>query len=72
MSSIPHSVDWTVSFLLYSAVEHMSATGLQPENIVSRLSKTLGGRLSLNKDSYVKIEADRVHLAITREGYKHT
>ena len=66
VSSIPCSVDWPVSCPLQSAVEYLSAAGLQPQTIVSRLSKKLGGRLSHNKDSYVKIGNDRVTLNIIK------
>ena len=50
----------------------MSATSLQSETIVSMLSNKLGGRLSHNEDSYVKIGTDRVTLDIIRRGYKPT
>ena len=55
VSSIPWSADWPVSFPLQSAVEYVSATGLQPESIVSRLSLKLGGRLAHCEDSCRKI-----------------
>ena len=57
MSSIPRNYDWPVSFPLQSAVEFVSATGLQPETIVSRLSLKLGGRIAHCEDSYRTIGA---------------
>ena len=53
-------------------VEYVSATGLQPNPIVSRLSRKLGGRLAHCRDSYEKIGADRWSLDIVRKGYKPT
>ena len=50
----------------------MSATGLQPETIVSRLSLKLGGRLAHCEDSYRKIGASEGHTDIIRKGYKPT
>ena len=72
VSSIPRSADWPVNFLLQSATEYMSAIGLHPETIVSRLSKKLGGRLAYSEDSYRKIGASGGHIDIIRKGYKPT
>ena len=48
-SEIPSDAKWPVCFLLQSAVECVSAFCLQPETIVSRLSRKLGDRLSESK-----------------------
>ena len=48
---------------MQSAVEYMSATGLRPEMIVTRLKEKLGGRLAHNVDSYEKIGTNRWSLA---------
>ena len=69
VSHIPWSTDWPVSFPLQSAVEFVSDTGLQLENIVSRLSLELGGRLAHCADSYEKIGAQWKHLVVIKEGY---
>ena len=45
--------------------------GLHPKNIVSRLSKKLGGTL-VSKDSYSVIGANEKHVDIIRRGYKPT
>ena len=66
VSQIPWSTDWPVSFPLQSAVEFVSATGLQPETIVSRLQMKLGGRLAHSGDSYRKIGAQESCLDIMR------
>ena len=50
VSSIPRSADWPVSFPLQSAVEYVSATGIEPESIVSKLLLKLGGRLAHCED----------------------
>ena len=39
MFHIPHDTDWIVNFSIHSAVEYVSATSLQPQTIVSLLSK---------------------------------
>ena len=62
----------TVSFPLKSAAEYVSAMGLQPETIVSRLSLKLGGRLAHCEDSYRKIGASEGCIDIIRKGYKPT
>ena len=72
VSSIPRGADWPVSFPLQSAVEYVSAAGLQPETTVSRLSKKLGGGLAHCEDSYEKIGTDWGHIDIIRRGYKAT
>ena len=72
VSSIPRCTDWPVSFPLQSAVQFVSATGLQPETIVSRLSMKLGGRIAHCEDSYRKIGANEKHVNIIRNGYKPT
>ena len=72
VSSIPQSVDWTVNFLLQSAMEFVSAIGLHPETFVSRLSEELGGRLAYSEDSYRKIGANEGHIDIIRKGDKPT
>ena len=55
VSTISNLVDWPVSFPLQSIVELVSAWGLQPETIVSRLSVQLGGKLAHNVDNNEKI-----------------
>ena len=65
VSSIPRCAFLLVSFPLQSAVENMSAIGLQPETIVSRLLLKLGGRLAHSKDSYWKIGTARVALILS-------
>ena len=72
VSSIPWSADQLVSFPLQSATEYMSAMGLQPEIIVSRLSLKLGGRLAHSEDSYRKIGTSEGHIDIIRKGYMPT
>ena len=72
VSSIPHGADWPVSFPLQSTFEYVFAAGLQPETMVSRLSKKLGGRLAHCEDSYEKIGTDWGHIDIIRRGYKPT
>ena len=70
VSLIPRNPDWPVSFPLQSAVEFVSATGLRPETIVSRLSRRLGGRIAHCIDSYRTIGAQGIHLDILRKGYR--
>ena len=70
VSSIPQSADWPVNFPLQSATEYVSAMGLHPETIVSRLSKMLGGRLVYSEDSYRTIGTIEKHINIIRNGYK--
>ena len=70
VSSIPRSADWPVNFPLQSATEYVSAMGLHPETIVSRLSKKLGGRLAYSEDSYRTIGTSEKHIDIIRKGYK--
>ena len=53
-------------------VEYVSAMGLQPETIVSRLSLKLGGRLAHYEDSYRKIGTRESHIDVIRKGYKPT
>ena len=72
VSSIPQSADWPVSFPLQSAVEHVSAMGLQLETMVFRLSLKLGSRLAHCEDNYRKICNSEVHIDIMRKGYKPT
>ena len=55
VSIIPHQADWPVSFPLQSALELVSAWGLQPETIVSRLSVEIRCRIAHNVNSYKKI-----------------
>ena len=62
VSSIPQGADWSVNLPLQSATEYMSAMGLHPETIVSRLSKRLGGRLAYSEDSYRTIGARERHI----------
>ena len=50
--------------------EYVSAIGLGPETIVSRLSKKLGGRLAYSEDSYRKIGASEKHINIIRKSHK--
>ena len=69
VSSIPWSADWPVSFPLQSAVEYVSATGLQPETIVSRLSLKLSSRLAHCEDSYRKIGTSEDCIDIVMKGY---
>ena len=59
VSEIPRDANWPVSFPLQSAVEYVSATGLQLDTIVMRLNEQLGERLVHNADSYEKIGANR-------------
>ena len=49
-----------------------SSHGLNPETIVSTLSKKLGGRLAYSKDSYRTIGASEKHADIIRIGYMPT
>ena len=72
VASIPWSTDWPISFPLLAAMEYMSAKGLSPETIVSKLSKKLGGRLAYSKDSYRVIGTNEKHVDIIRRGYKPT
>ena len=72
LASIPWSSDWPVSFLSQSATEYVSAMGLHPETIVSRLSKKLGGRIAYSEDSYRTIGTSEKHIDIIRKGYKPT
>ena len=58
------------SFPLLEATEYVSAKGLSPETIVSKLSKKLGGRLVYSKDSCRAIGANEKHIDIIRRGYK--
>ena len=58
VSSTPRQADWQVSFLLQCAVKFVSALGLQPETIISRLSKQIGGRMSHFVDSNENICTD--------------
>ena len=53
-------------------MEYVSATGLQPDTIVTRLKEQLGGRLAHNADSYEKIGANRWSLGVIRKGYRPT
>ena len=46
VSSIPQGADWPVNFPLQSAMEYVSAMGLNPKTIVSNLSKNLEGRIA--------------------------
>ena len=69
VSSIPQGADWPVSFLLQSATEYVSAMGLHPETIVSRLSMKLCGRIAHSMDSYRTIGAYEFHINIIRKGY---
>ena len=50
----------------------MSATGLQPETIVSRLSLKLGGRLDHCEEGFRKIGASEGRIDIIKNGYKPT
>ena len=68
--TIPCQADWPVSFPLQSTVELVSAWGLQPEIIVSRLSDQLGGRIAHNVDSYEKIDTQWNKINILLRGYK--
>ena len=43
--------------------------GLNPETIVSRLSKKLGGRIVYSEDSYRTIGTSEKHIDIIRKGY---
>ena len=70
VSSIPWITDGPVHFPLQSAMEYVSAMGLHPETIVSRLSKKLGGRLAYSEDSYRTIGASEKHIDVIRNGYK--
>ena len=70
VASIPWSLDWPVSFPLQSATEYVSALGLNPETIVSILSKNFGGKIAYSEDSYRKIGTYEKHINIIRNGYK--
>merc|ERR1712240_178500 len=70
VASIPRSSDWPVSFPLQSAMEYVSALGLNPEIIVSTISNKLRGRIAYSEDSYRKIGAYEKHIDIIRNGYK--
>ena len=72
VSSIPWSADWPVNFPLQSATEYVSAMGLHPETIISRLSKKLSGRLAYSEDSYRTIDTSERHINVIRKGYKPT
>ena len=65
VSSISQSAFLPVSFPLQSAVENVSAIGLQPETIVSRLLLKLGGRRAHSEESYWKIGAVGVALILS-------
>ena len=71
-SSIHQSADWLVSFPLQSAVEYVSATGLQLDTIVFRLSLKLGGRLAHCEDGYRKIGISEGNIDIIKKGYQLT
>ena len=71
-SSINQSADWLVSFPLQSAVEYVSATGLQLDTIVFRLSLKLGGRLAHCEDGYRKIGVSEGNIDIIKKGYQLT
>ena len=71
-SSIHQNANWLVSFPLHSAVQYVSATGLQPENIVFRLSLKLGGRLAHCEDGYRKIGISEGNIDIIKKGYQLT
>ena len=51
-------------------MEYISAMGLHPETIVSRLSKKLGGRIAYSEDSYRTIGTSEKHIDIIRRVYK--
>ncbi len=51
-------------------MEYVSALGLNPETIVSRLSKKLGGTLANSKDSYRTIGTSEKHIAIIKNSNK--
>ena len=70
VASIPRSSDWPVSFPLQSATEYVSALGLNPETIVSTLSKDLGGIIAYSKEGYRKTGAQEKHINIIRNSYK--
>ena len=57
-------------FPLQSAMEYVSALGLNPETIVSTLSNKLGGRIAYLEDSYRKIGTCEKHIDIIRNSYK--
>ena len=59
-------------FPVKSATEYVSAMGLHPETIVSRLSKKLGGRLAYSEDSHRTIGTSERHINVIRKGYKPT
>ena len=71
-SSIHQSADWLVSFPLQSAAEYVSATGLQLDTIVFRLSLKLGGRLAHCEDGYRKIGISEGNIDIIKKGYQLT
>ena len=49
VAPILRNADWPVIFLLQSSTDYVSAIGLHPETIVSRLSKKLGGRIAYSE-----------------------
>ena len=55
---------------MHSAVELVSAWGLQPETIISRLSVQLGSRIAYNVDGHEKIGTQWSQIAILKRGYK--
>ena len=69
--SIFQSADWLVNCPLQSEAEYVSATGLQPETIVFRLSLKLGGRLAYCEDIYRTIGTSESCIDIITKGYKH-
>ena len=70
VSSILWGADLPVNFPLQSATEYVSAMGLHPETIVSKLSKKLGGRQAYSKDSYRTIGTSEKHIAIIKNSNK--
>ena len=69
VASIPRSTDWPVSFPILEATEYVSAKGLSPEIIVSKLSKKLGGTLAYSEDSYRVIGTSEKHVDIIKNSY---
>ena len=70
VSYIPRSADRPVNFPLQSTMEYVSAMGLHPETLVSRLSKKIGGIIAYSEDSYRTIGTSEKHIDIIRKGYK--
>ena len=68
VSSIPRQADWPGSFPLKSLVELVSTWGLQPETIISKLSKQLGGRITHYVDCYEKIGTHWGHINTLKRG----